>query len=245
MSKNARKCAIVTCVVAVCALMSVSLVAQTVTQPVRVVNGTGQPVPTAAQGTTTVAGTVNVGNTPNVNVANTPTVTLSSGSSIAVTNPPDGQGNPTPLATLEAVDVYGAHCLVSFGGSDSGSCMFTPVPYGKQLVVQEFDAFGRVETGNRPYDIAIGGTITVGNYFPYTFMVNTGGFDFLNTHQQTRVYVLQGTTPQCFVALPAASRGIYSCNISGFLVDVPLAAQGITVQDPTPLPQQLNKLLGR
>ena len=188
---------------------------------------------------------MNVGNTPDVNVANTPTVTLSPGSSIAVTNPLDGQGNPTPLATLEAVNVYGAHCAASFGGSDSGACTFTPVPYGKQLVVQEFDAFGRVETGNRPYEIAIAGTVTTGNYFPYTFMVNMQGFDFLNTHQETRVYVLQGTTPQCFVAVPAASQGLYSCNISGFLVDVPLAAQGITVQDPTPLPQQLNKLLGR
>lgn len=245
MSKNAGKPLIVSCVVAVCSLMSVSLAAQSVTQPVRVVNGTGQPVPTAAQGTTTVAGTVDIGNTPSVNVANTPTVTLSSGSGIAVTNQPDNQGNPTPLATLEAVQVYGAHCLISFDGSDSGACKFAPVPYGKQLVVQEFDAFGRVETGNRPYEIAVTGTITVGNYFPYTFMVNTQGFDFLNTHQETRVYVLQGTTPQCFVALPATSTGIYSCNISGFLVDVPLAEQGTSVQDATPLPQLLHKLPGR
>ena len=242
MSKNAKNCAVAICLFAVCTVMSISLVAQSVTQPVRVVNGTGQPVPTAAQGTTTVAGTVNVGNTPDVNVANTPTVTLSSGSSIAVTNPPDGQGNPTPLATLEAVDIYGAHCALSFGGSDSGSCKFTPVPYGKQLVVQEFDAFGRVEPGNRPYEIAIAGTVTAGNYFPYTFMVNTQGFDFLNTHQETRVYVLQGTTPQCFVAVPVASQGLYSCNISGFLVDVPLSARGITVQNPTPLSQLLNKV---
>jgi len=243
--KNVRKRAIAICVVAVCTLMSVSLVAQSVTQPVRVVNGTGQPVPTAAQGTTTIAGTVNVGNTPSVNVANTPTVTLSSGSSIAVTNPPDSQGSPTPLATLEAVQVYGSHCALSFGGSDSGSCAFLPIPYGKQLVVQEFDAFGRVETGNRPYEIALAGTVTVGNYFPYTFMVNTNGFDFLNTHQETRVYVVQGTTPQCFVAVPATSQGLYGCNISGFLVDVPLGAKGIPVQDPTPLPQLLNKLPGR
>ena len=245
MSKNARKRAIAICVVVGCALISVSLVAQSVTQPVKVVNGTEQPVPTAAQGTTTVAGTVNVGNTPNVNVANTPTVTLSSGTSIAVTNPPDSQGNPAPLATLEAIEVYGSHCALSFGGSDSGSCAFQSIPHGKQLVVQEFDAFGRVETGNRPYEIALAGTVTVGNYFPYMFMVNTGGFDFLNTHQETRLYVLQGTTPHCFVAVPAASQGLYSCNISGFLVDVPLGAKGTTVQDTTPLPQLLNRLIGK
>ncbi|HTD54454.1 MAG TPA: hypothetical protein VK670_03675, partial [Silvibacterium sp.] len=48
-------------------------------QKVLVVNGTGQPVPTAPQGTTKVDGTVNIGNTPSVNVANTPNVTLESG----------------------------------------------------------------------------------------------------------------------------------------------------------------------
>ncbi|MBI1757110.1 MAG: hypothetical protein HYR64_08405, partial [Fimbriimonas ginsengisoli] len=39
-----------------------------------VVNGLAQPVPTAAQGTTTVGGTVNVGNTPSVSISGTPTV---------------------------------------------------------------------------------------------------------------------------------------------------------------------------
>jgi hypothetical protein len=236
-SKDARKHAIAVCVIAVCILMSVSLVAQTVTQPVKVVNGTGQPVPTAAQGTTTVAGTVNVGNTP--------TVTLSSGASVSVTNPPDSQGNPIPLATLEAVQVYGSHCGISFEGNDSGACAFISIPYGKQLVVQEFDAFGRVETGNRPFELGLAQTVTGGNYFPYTFMVNTNGFDFLTTHQQTRLYVLQGTRPQCFVALPTTSQGIYSCNISGFLVDVPLAEQPITAPDSKPLSQQFPKVPGR
>ena len=245
MSKTARKHAVAVCVIAVCILMSVSLVAQAVTQPVRVVNGTGQPVPTAAQGTTTVAGTVNVGNAPNVNVANTPTVTLSSGASVNVTNPPDSQGNPIPLATLEAVQIYGSHCAVSFEGSDSGSCAFISIPYGKQLVVEEFDAFGRVETGNRPFELALAQTVTAGNYFPYTFMVNANGFDFLATHQPTRLYVLQGSRPQCFVALPANSQGFYGCDISGFLVDVPLAAQPITNQDPKPLLQMLPKAPGR
>lgn len=235
MSKNTTKCAI--CLVAACTLMSALSLAQSVTQPVKVVNGPGQPVPTAAQGTTTVAGTVNVGNTP--------TVTLANGTSVAVTNLPDSQGNPTPLATLEAVQIYGSHCTLSFDGNDSGGCAFIPIPYGKQLVVQEFDAFGRVETGNRPFEIGLARTAAGGDYFPYTFMVNTNGFDFLATHQETRLYVLQGTTPQCFVALPATSHGLYNCNVSGFLVDVPLVEQGAAVQDSTPLPQLLNKLPGR
>ncbi|MBI1756743.1 MAG: hypothetical protein HYR64_06515 [Fimbriimonas ginsengisoli] len=44
-----------------------------------VVNTAAQPVPTAAQGTTTVAGTVNVGNTPTVNVGNLPGTTTVAG----------------------------------------------------------------------------------------------------------------------------------------------------------------------
>lgn len=245
MSKNTSNHAIDLCVLAVCILMSVSLAAQSVTQPVRVVNGAGQPVPTVAQGTTTVAGTVNVGNTASVNVANTPTVTLSSGAGVTVSNPPDSQGNPTPLATLEAVQIYGSSCSISFGGNDSAGCSFLPIPHGKELVIQEFDAFGRVETGNRPFELAVAQTLTVGNYFPYTFMVNTNGFDFLATHQETRLYVLQGTRPGCFVALVAASQGIYNCNITGFLVDVPLADQPITAQDPKPLSQVFPKIPGR
>jgi hypothetical protein len=244
-SKIAWKHVMAVWVIVVCILMPVSLAAQAVTQPVKVVNGTGQPVPTTAQGTTTVAGTVNVGNTPSVNVANTPTVILSNGASVNVTNPPDSQGNPIPLATLEAVQVYGSHCLIAFDGNDSGGCAFIAIPYGKQLVVQEFDAFGRVETGNRPFELGLAGALSGSHYFAYTFMANTAGFDFLTTHQETRLYVLQGTKPQCFVALPATSGGIYNCNISGFLVDVPLAEQPISAQDPKPLSQLLPKAPGR
>ena len=74
------------------------------TQPVLVMNGPGAPVPTGAQGTTNIAGTVSlssgstvsIGNTPNVNVANTPAVSLAPGAGVSVTNPLDGQSNPAP-----------------------------------------------------------------------------------------------------------------------------------------------------
>jgi len=221
---------------------TVPAIAQGAIQAVRVVNNSGQPVPTAAQGTTTVTGTVNVGNTPsvsvtntpNVNIANTPNVTLSSGASVAVTSPLDGQGNPTPIATLEAVQVYGSSCVVRFNGSDYGTCSFTAVPQGQQLVIQEFDASGFVETGNRPLNVEIQNTITGGNYFPYTFLVTTGGADSLATHQETRVYVSQSVSPVCAISLPQYSNGGYVCDISGFLVDASMSQQGITVQHQKP-----------
>src|SRR5215467_12524998 len=77
---------------AACVFLTVSAIGQVKpTQNVLVVNGAGQPVPTAAQGTTNVAGTVSIGNTPNVNVANTPSVNLAAGSGITVSNRLDGQ----------------------------------------------------------------------------------------------------------------------------------------------------------
>jgi len=208
-------------------------------QKVLVVNGTGQPVPTAPQGTTKVDGTVNIGNTPSVNVANTPNVTLESGASVNVSNPLDGQGNPKPLATLEAVQVYASHCGFIFGGNNSGSCDFTAVPQGKQLTVQEFDASGYVEPGNRPYYITLDGTLAGGNYFLYTFMNNDGIGDTLATHQETRVYVSQGNTPVCAAKMVQNSNGNYYCNISGFLVDAPFDSNSIVAppqQKRLPLP---------
>ena len=85
---NAKsKLTLVASLLAGCVLISVPAFGQKSTlggpgpSPVLVVNGTGAPVPVAAQGTTNVVGTVNVGNTPNVNIANTPTVTLAPGGS--------------------------------------------------------------------------------------------------------------------------------------------------------------------
>jgi hypothetical protein len=74
--------------------------------PVTVTNAATKPVPTSAQGTTTIAGTVAITGTPNMNatIINTPTVnanitsplTLAPGSTISVANSLSG-GNPVPL----------------------------------------------------------------------------------------------------------------------------------------------------
>src|SRR5581483_11368559 len=53
---------------------------------------------------------VSVTNTPSVDIANTPSVNLASGASVSVTSPLDSQGNPTPLAVLEAFQPYEDQC---------------------------------------------------------------------------------------------------------------------------------------
>src|SRR5215469_2514513 len=70
------------------------------TQNVLVVNSSGQPVPTAPQGTTNVAGTVNVGNTPNVNVANTPNVNVANTPSVNVPISPTVQLGNSPSSPI-------------------------------------------------------------------------------------------------------------------------------------------------
>jgi len=203
------------------------------TQNVLVVNGSGQPVPTAPQGTTNVAGTINVGNTPSVTVANTPsvtvantpsvsisgtpTVTLAPGGSTNVTNPIDGQNNPTPLAMMEGAQLYEDGCSGAFGGNNYGNCYFHSVPSGKRLVIQEFDADVLVETGTKPANITLGGGL-YSHYFAATLMGNYNGDQFA-THQPTHMYTNVGGTPLCSTTLSNFSNGSVTCNISGFLID--------------------------
>lgn len=201
------------------------------TQNILVVNGTGQPVPTAPQGTTNVAGTVNVGNTPNVtitntpsvNVANTPAVTLESGASVGVTSPLDGQGNATPIAVLDAFQIYEDRCAIIFSGAGFGDCQFQTIPSDKQLVIQEFDAISNIDVGVRPQDVALY-TGALPHVFPATFMTTAFGTDIWVTNAETRVYVAPGATPACSVPLSADTTGNYFCALSGFLVDAPLGA---------------------
>ncbi len=232
MTVNIWKWMIALSLFATCTLVAIPAIAQgkpaPPTQNVLVVNGAGQPVPTAAQGTTNVAGTVNVGNTPNVNVANTPsvnvtntpTVNLAGGASVNVTNPLDGQSNPTPLAVLDAIQPYEDNCIIFFSGVAEGNCYFHAIPSGKRLVIQEFDAKGGIETGLKPIALNFF-TPAVGHAFTATFMASSSGFDYFATHQETRLYVAPSQTPKCFVSLTGNSGQAYNCALSGFLVDVP------------------------
>ena len=235
-------------IVAVCTLPSLPVIAQSKGNPpgpsnlqsVLVINGPGAPVPTAAQGTTNVAGTVNlssgstvnigntpnvsVANTPSVNVANTPTVSLAAGAGVSVTNPLDGQNNPSPLATLDATQPYEDSCGSSFGGSDRGFCSFQAIPAGKRLVIQEFDALLAIETGLKPLYIIVNreNQGPVPHFVTATFMGTTGLRDYFATHQETRLYVSSNQAPICFFQISGSSNlGQYDCQLSGFLVDVP------------------------
>jgi hypothetical protein len=148
-------------------------------------------------------------------------VSLAPGAGVSVANPLNGQNNPAPLVTLEATQPYEDECVINFAGNSSGFCYFTPIPAGKRLVVQEFDAVGTLEPGLKPLDLQLT-PFTVRHFFVATFMGTGIGFDFFATHQETRIYVGPNRTPDCFSAISGVSSiGQYACQISGFLVDAP------------------------
>ena len=206
---------------------------------VLVTNTPAQPVPTAPQGTTNVAGTVNIGNTPNVNVANmpsvnvantpsvsisgTPTVNLAPGGSTNVTNPLDGQNNPNPLAVLEAIQPYEDGCSMKISSTNDGSCTFQQIPAGKRLIIEEFDAYGFMDTGIKPIQLTLNPAGFVVHNFPATFMGSNGlvSNDNFATHQATRIYAPPTGQPKCGVVLSGNPTGAtYFCALAGFLVDV-------------------------
>ena len=107
MTRKIWKCMIAVSLFTATTVVSLPAVGQS--KPVVVVNGPGQPVPTAAQGTTNVAGTVNVGNTPSVTVANTPSVTVANTPSVNVTNTPTvnlAAGGSVTVANTASTPVF-------------------------------------------------------------------------------------------------------------------------------------------
>lgn len=216
---------------------------QSVIQPVQVVNTPNVNVANTPSVSVTNTPSVSVTNTPSVNVANTPTVTLEAGAGVNVTSPLDGEGNPTPLAVLDAVQPYEDGCPILFSGSFVGSCDLQPIPSGKRLVIQEFDAQGSIETGLKPTSLALLTSI-LQHFFTATFMASSSGLDNFATHQETRLYVAPTVAPACVVTLTGNSSQVYFCTLSGYLVDVPLGGSGAAA--PAQHAQRpRNPLLGR
>lgn len=237
MSQKAREILFAVGLLAVCSLVAIPAVAQkspAVPQaiPVNVENTPNVNVANTASVNVANTPSVSVTNTPSVNVANSPTVTLESGASVAVTSPLDGQGNPTPVAVLDAVQPYEDTCSISLPGYYIGTCNFQALPSGKMLVVQEFDGVASLDVGTKPTNTVfyVNQSETIGHFLVAFYQGTQFGLDQYAIHQETRIYVAEGQTPQCYVVLssigvsPAAGM---ACNISGYLVDVPAGGFGV------------------
>jgi hypothetical protein len=196
---------------------------------VNVVNTASNPIPTLAQGTTTIAGNVSVTNTPTVNLAsgasvnvtNTPTVNLASGASIGINNT---TANPVLVRSVDDAvrQIFQKQVDLIWADGTYGQNTFFSVPSGKRLVIEHVSAIAH-DLGQHPTMFRV--TTFAGGQQVIHFLVSSSqgesGRQFVAS-QQMRIYADPGTG-----VVVGADRefntgtGTATISVSGYLVDVP------------------------
>jgi hypothetical protein len=175
-------------------------------QMVTVANTVANPVPTAAQGTTQVGGTVAVSSlpavqlsgTPNVNVNSLPAVQFASGSNVAINN---DSANPVPVHDPgPAGQTYVSKSIeINFNDGDFGDFLDAyTVPAGKILTIRDVSVVARLTNSEKAlsaevYNKNVAGTFQL--YCPLT----EGGTDTIGNTWFT------GTVSNCSFELGAGS----------------------------------------
>lgn len=194
--------------------------------PVRVVNTTAAPVPTAAQGTTRIAGSVAITGTPSVNANITNPVSLASGS---ISNTAS-----TPLFTKD-VDAAGRYpfTLTAFNigpdvnnATNNGAQVVLPAtltpggPPAQTAVIEFLSAICEVPTGitldHINLQTHLGTNVNA-------FFLTTPGHDVLSapfggeiwTSQQIKIYASANSV--VFAGLPGNNNGCV-LSISGYML---------------------------
>jgi hypothetical protein len=185
------------------------------TPNVKVANTSADPVPTLAQGTTTVAGTVQAQQSGSWDVGITGTPTFQVGN--VANNPVLGRDVDNPARQ-------------PFTNVVSDNHSFT-VPPGKRLVIEYVSGGGFISTGQKFLEVGFlftalidGDRAGVQHHFVpvFTGTQNTGTnlFDIYAVSQQTRIYVEPGGLVEGFLEKTSGVAGV-SFTVSGYLVDVP------------------------
>jgi hypothetical protein len=195
------------------------------TQDVLVVNPTSLPVPTAAQGTTTIAGSVSV--------ANTPAVTFAPGASVGI-DPASNTvqlanttANPVPVFNLnDASQPFQVGAGITQSGTNVSLIDIATVPAGHRLVIEFISTIGQVPPGQHVELMEI---ITVTDPFggaTHELLVNaqppavSGDFLF-RASQQVKLYANAGSQVKAlFRRSTSAGNATFGVTISGFLVPV-------------------------
>lgn len=170
------------------------------TAPVTVMNTAGNPVPTAAQGTTQISGSVAVTSMPAVQlglgntiaVSSLPAVQLANGTSVGVSSLPAVQlANGTSVGVsndaAHAIPVHEvspagpvlieAEAAVGIFNAAGGQALVYTVPQGKRFIVQTLRGSSKVPGGPLAWPKILRAGLFCGSatYFPYEMlMTNTG-----------------------------------------------------------------------
>jgi hypothetical protein len=207
---------------------------------VKVVNTATQPVPTQAQGTTNIAGTVQAQQSGawNVGISGTPDVNLASGASVGI-NP---SGNTVQVGNTASApvlvrdvdsparqpfqDFNSIDLVAPFGNTER--VLFT-VPTDKRLVI-EFISLLALMPADQKSTVTLRTFINDGHpstSFGKSFLVLTaqGTFnatDIYTASQPVRIYADPGTEVFFLVSRTSGTGSAqYQVCISGYFVDVP------------------------
>jgi len=188
------------------------------TQDVRVVNTTTNPVPTLAQGTTNIAGTVQAAQSGswNVGISGTPTFQVGNTASdpVFVSDVNEPAMHPFQTSASGALNAGSAETTVGI-----------PVPSGKRLAIKFVSVLGSVPTGQvmrASFFTTIGGLET-----RHTLVMTPQGTfspqDDFAASQSLEVFADGGTT--IFVEFDRSGGGVGTgggfVSISGYLINMP------------------------
>lgn len=182
------------------------------TQNVNVVNTSANPVPTAAQGTTTVSGSVNI--------ANTPAVSLATGASVAVNNPASN------AVFVRSVDdrlrqIFQTQITVNLTPGSFGDHLAIQIPAGKRLVIEHVSVAG-IDNGEEHlrYEITTQANTVQATHRLVSYQQGIPNFYYAS--QEMRVYgdpsslVIFGVNRPYGIGTASATM-----TVSGYFVDVP------------------------
>jgi hypothetical protein len=207
----------------ICLALGTSALAESYPVPVVVKNT--DPVPTAAVGTTLVAGTVAVEGTPSVNVVALPEVTLAPGSTVRIdaSSPLSLNVNET---ARQAVMFYDEIVLAagSFGAYSPDA--FT-VPPGKRLVIENIAGYAFLQAGQNAI-VTVHTFTSNGGFFHALPLVHAGNFSALfsrpeafTVNQSLRLFS-DPTAPVglSFQRSETTGTALLQVSFTGYLVDL-------------------------
>ncbi len=137
--------------------------------PVLVTNTTDQPVPTVAQGTTQVSGSVGITGTPTVNLASGAQVALAN----TLTNPVLTRDVDGPAAQPFSYFDLSGQFTSGYAFANAGAGAAFTVPAGKRLVIEFVSAFAQIPGGQ---NIVFGRIDTTGGQWVFVPMTHTGSY---------------------------------------------------------------------
>ena len=188
------------------------------TPNVKVANTSADPVPTQAQGTTTVAGTVQAQQSGiwDVGITGTPTFQIG-----------NQTGNPVPSRD---VDNPATQPFVEVLQSSNPNNRSFQVPLGKRLVIEYVSGVGQIRSGQKILAVSLqtglvinGQQIGVRHHFTPVLtgtktFATAGNLDTFVVSQQTRLYAEQGSTVELSTEVTEEGFG-FTVTVSGYFVD--------------------------